>query len=83
VGEQLVKAFIRRALEGSMLSLAPVVVMHPLGTPEGGFTQVELRAFREMAIGAGASEVVLWTGRELSNQEVLSGEVLRNKEGTQ
>ena len=52
--------------------LAPVVVIHPLGKPAGGFTQVENRAFREMAIGAGASEVTVWNGRNLTDQEVLS-----------
>jgi rod shape-determining protein MreB len=47
--------------------------MHLLGNPAGGFTQVEIRAFHEMAIGAGAGEVKVWQGRALTDQELLSG----------
>ena len=72
VAEQLIKHQLRRVLGNSLLSIAPSVVMHPLGTPAGGFTQVERRAFREMAIGAGASEVFVWTGRPLTDQEAQS-----------
>jgi rod shape-determining protein MreB and related proteins len=72
VAEQLVKHQLRRVLGNPLLSFAPCVVMHPLGSPAGGFTQVERRAFREMALGAGASEVFVWTGRPLTDQEVLS-----------
>jgi rod shape-determining protein MreB len=51
--------------------IAPCVVMHPLGAPAAGFTRVECKAFREMAFGAGASEVFVWTGRPLVDQEIL------------
>ncbi|RPI40932.1 MAG: rod shape-determining protein MreB [Betaproteobacteria bacterium] len=57
VAEQLIKHQLRRVLGSSLVSLAPYVVIHPLGSPAGGFTQVERRAFHEMAIGAGAAEV--------------------------
>lgn len=72
VAEQLVKHQLRRVMGNSLLSVAPCVVIHPLGSPAGGFTQIERRAFREMALGAGASEVFVWTGRPLTDQEVLS-----------
>ena len=72
VAEQLLKHYLRRCRGNSFLSFAPVVVIHPLGNPAGGFTQVENRAFREMAIGAGASEATVWNGRNLTDQEVLS-----------
>jgi rod shape-determining protein MreB len=70
--QQLIKHQLKRILGNSLLSFAPCVVMHPLGSPAGGFTQVERRAFREMALGAGASEVFVWIGRPLTDQEVLS-----------
>src|SRR4051812_10058851 len=54
VAEQLLKAFVRKALGSSLVQLSPKMVIHPLGEPAGGFTQVEYRAFREMAISAGA-----------------------------
>ena len=78
-GQQLLKAAVRKLQGGALLAISPLIVMHPLGSPEGGFTQVELRAFREMALGAGASEVLLWVGRELSDTEVLSDQVFKNE----
>ena len=74
VGEQLLKAFVLRVRGSSIFSPAPKIVMHLLGDPDGGFTQVEARAFHEMALGAGASEVVVWQGRALSDQEIISGQ---------
>ena len=73
VAEQLLKHQVRRALGNSLISISPRIVIHPLGAPAGGFTQVERRAFREMAMGAGAAKVNVWTGRALTDQEVLSG----------
>jgi len=46
--------------------------MHPMGDPAGGFTQVEIRALHEMALGAGASQVKVWQGRPLTDQELMS-----------
>lgn len=73
VADQLLKEFIRRMPGQSFIRLAPVVVMHPQGEPEGGFTQVEIRAFHELAMSAGASRVKVWQGRDLTDQELLSG----------
>ena len=72
VSEQLIKHQLSRIAGKSWISPSPCVIMHPLGSPAGGFTQVERRAFREMAFGAGASEVFVWTGRVLTDQEALS-----------
>jgi len=71
VAEQLIRHQLQSLQSKSFLSPSPCVVMHPLGTPEGGFTQIERRAFREMALGAGASEVFVWTGRLLTDEEIL------------
>jgi rod shape-determining protein MreB len=74
VGEQLVKLLLRRMLGRSIFSLSPRIVMHPLGEYEGGYTQIEIRALRELALGAGARQVVVWEGRELSELELLAWE---------
>ena len=71
-GQALLKAFLRRIQPPSLFSPAPRIVLHLEGDPDGGFTQVEIRAFREMALGAGASEVVIWQGRDLLDQELLA-----------
>ena len=73
VGEQLLKACFSRVNRSTWLSMAPRVVMHPLGDPAGGLTQVEIRAFHEMALGAGGSQVKVWQGRTLTDSELLSG----------
>ncbi len=72
LGEQLLKAAIGR-VKGAGIGLAPRIVMHPLGDPAGGYTQVEIRVLHEMALGAGASEVRLWQGRPLTDAELIAG----------
>ena len=72
VAEQLLKAFVRRLQGHGWLTLAPRVVMHPQGDPAGGYTQVEIRALHELAMGAGASQAVVWQGRGLTDEELLS-----------
>jgi rod shape-determining protein MreB len=74
VAEQVLRAFIRRLHGGRVVFLpSPVVVMHPLGEHAGGLTQVELRAMRELALGAGARKVHLWQGPALTDEQLLSG----------
>jgi rod shape-determining protein MreB len=72
LAEQLIKHQLRRVLSNHFWMPAPCVVMHPIGKAEGGYTQVERRAFREMALGAGASQVFVWIGRPLTDTELLS-----------
>jgi rod shape-determining protein MreB len=82
VGELVLKGFLRKLFEGRLFARSPVLVLHPRIDPEGGFTQIEIRALRELAIGAGAERVLVWKGRELLDQELLElrfpsgGEVL-------
>ena len=73
LGEQVLKAFLRRLQGDSIFAISPKVVLHPLGNPDGGFTQIEIRALAEMAHGSGASQVTVWQGRTLTDQELLSG----------
>lgn len=72
LGEQLLKVLIPRLLGHGFLIPAPLVILHPLGQPEGGFTQIEIRALQEMALGAGAAKVIVWQGPNLTNQQVLT-----------
>lgn len=64
--EQALKHVMARLAASSWFAPAPVVVMHPLPEQEGGLTAIEIRAFRELAIGAGARKVYLWEGEALS-----------------
>lgn len=46
---------------------------------EGGLSPVEERALRELAFGAGGHKVVIWVGKELSNEEVIEKATTHNK----
>ncbi|MGH8735132.1 MAG: rod shape-determining protein, partial [Burkholderiales bacterium] len=60
---------LRKLFTGSLFAPAPLVILHPRIEPAGGFTPIEIRALHELAIGAGASKVIIWTGRELTDEE--------------
>lgn len=71
--EAILRVYMRRALTRPFWLLAPTIILHPLGSPEGGFTQVELRAFRELGLALGGSAAFVWTGEELSDDEIRAG----------
>ncbi len=71
--EMLLRSLAKLSLgKRGLLAVSPAVVIHPMGAPEGDFTAVELRAFRELALGIGASNVQVWTGRPLTEEELRS-----------
>jgi rod shape-determining protein MreB len=72
VAEQILKGFMKKLFAGRLFVGSPIVVFHPRVDPEGGFTQIEIRALRELAIGAGAAKAFVWHGRDLADQELLS-----------
>ena len=72
LAEQLVKAFLKQLFADRLFAASPIVVLHPRVDPEGGFTQIEIRALQELGIGAGASKVIVWQGRDLADEELLS-----------
>jgi len=57
---------------GSGFALSVAVLIHPLEKIEGGLSQVEERLFHELAVGAGASKVLVWVGATLSDSEVIA-----------
>jgi len=79
VAEMVLKAFVERVRGKSIFPIfrpSLVIVMHPLGEPEGGFTQIELRAMRELAISAGAFDARLCTLPDLlTDEQVLRAEL--------
>ncbi|NTV96500.1 MAG: rod shape-determining protein MreB [Thiobacillus sp.] len=64
--EMALKHLMARLAPGRWFAPAPVLVLHPLPDQEGGLTAIEVRAFRELALGAGARQVYLWQGDELA-----------------
>lgn len=47
------------------------MVIHPKEKIEGGLSEVEERLFREIALQARSMKAVVWTGADLSDDEVL------------
>jgi hypothetical protein len=65
------KSAVSRSL-GNRFAASTAMLIHPLETIEGGLSQIEERAFREIALFSGASKAVVWVGEDLSDTEVLS-----------
>jgi rod shape-determining protein MreB len=78
LAQAVLKGFMRKLFAGRWLAPAPLLVLHPRVNPEGGFTQIELAALRELGVGAGAYKVIVWQGRDLADDELLA----RNFKGT-
>lgn len=57
--ENCFKELVRELNTGSFLKPAPTIIVHLIPIVEGGYTVVEIRAFKEAAAGAGAREVIL------------------------
>ena len=51
---------------------SPIVVIHPIDMLTGGLSSIERRALMELAYGAGAREVHIWEGAELSDAELIN-----------
>ena len=69
-GERIVQYAIRKLFGTGAIRPSPIVVVHPDLELDGGLTQIEARALREMAEGAGARRVYLHYGRSLTDKEV-------------
>lgn len=70
VAEQTLKYFLKRVLPRALFTPAPTLVIHPQAQLEGGLTQIEIRAFVELGMGAGARKVYVWDGPELTREEL-------------
>lgn len=75
VGQAVLKGLMRKLFAGRWFAPAPLLVLHPRVTPEGGFTQIEIAALRELGVGAGAYKVIVWQGRDLADEELLAGNI--------
>lgn len=71
IAEQTLRYLIKQALPKAFFVASPCVVLHPLAMLEGGLTQIEIRAFTELAKIAGASQVYVWQGPALTREQLL------------
>ena len=68
--EKVLKRAVTEMSKSKIFAVSPQVLIQPLEILEGGLSEVEERVLKEVAIGACASKVVVWVGRELSDAEV-------------
>jgi rod shape-determining protein MreB len=68
--ESLLRRALKRLPKNGFFAVALRIVIHPVEMVEGGLSEVEERVFREVALGAHASKVVVWVGRALSDADV-------------
>lgn len=72
VVESCMKELVSKLLPRSFLSVAPLGVVQLMEKSEGGYTDVEIRAFQEAALGAGCRQVLFVdSATPLSNQDVI------------
>ncbi|MBB4862732.1 rod shape-determining protein MreB [Pseudomonas nitritireducens] len=72
--EKTLQLLFRRLVPRTLFKAAPIAILHPQELLEGGLTMVEARGFHELCRGAGARKVHVWTGRELSIDELRNGQ---------
>ena len=68
--EHALKVAVKRVQKQRNFSAPSRTLIQPLEKIEGGLCMIEERILREIAIGAGASKVVVWVGQELSDSQV-------------
>ncbi len=64
--QKLLQYIIHSLSKQTFLLISPLIVIHPMEKLEGGLTQIEFRAFKELALGAGSRDSVVYQGAELS-----------------
>ena len=65
VAEKILQHVFRLLHKGWYIRPSPDVIFHPMEKVEGGLTTIEMRAFRELFSGAGASDTYLHIGSPL------------------
>jgi rod shape-determining protein MreB and related proteins len=66
--EKILMHAVREVCAKKLFAPSPRVVIQPMEKLEGGVTDIELRLFRELCLGAGAREVVVYLGSPLAAQ---------------
>jgi len=59
------------------IMLRPIIILHPTENLQGGITQIEYKALIELGVSIGGRQVFVWTGRPLTNKELLDTAFLK------
>lgn len=60
--ERVIKILVTKLCRKKLFSPSPRIVFQPMEKLEGGITDIEMRVYRELCLGAGAREVVIYLG---------------------
>ncbi|MFW5426933.1 MAG: rod shape-determining protein [Methylophagaceae bacterium] len=66
IGEKILQHIFQTLHHKKLIAAAPLVAIHPMEKLEGGLTMIEHRVLLELASGAGARDVSVYTGSQLS-----------------
>ena len=66
VAEKLMQIIISQLHSKTFMNASPKMVIHPMVKLDGGLTLIEKVGFRDLCYGAGATEVVIYTGHEIN-----------------
>lgn len=70
LAQQVLAWFLGKVKPASLFAVSPTLVIHPQALLDGGLTQIERRAWAELGLGAGARKVFVWTGCELTAEQL-------------
>jgi len=65
LAEKFLQKFINKVHSFKYIKPHPILIIHPMEKIEGGLLQIEERAFSELGLGAGASEVHIYEGNSI------------------
>ena len=69
--ENIFSSVIKSLAGRSFFKPSPTIFLHLLDEVKGGYTQIEIRAFREAALGGGAREIFMPKSRTRLTKEQL------------
>ena len=78
IGERLLQEIVKKLVGKKFIS--PAIIIHPMEKTEGGLTMIEIRAFREMALGAGARDVAIYQGKSTLEASAINFEDMVKQE---
>lgn len=78
MASQLLKTATKQVVKNKWFSAAPDVILQIPRNPAGGYTQIELRALRELLIQVGAKSVLIWEGADLSDEQIKKHQLPTN-----
>jgi rod shape-determining protein MreB len=70
LAEKTLIYFLKKILHNKIIRPSPVMVIHIKDKLEGGLSGIEERALMELGTGAGAREVHIWQGKDLTDEDI-------------